>query len=390
MRSRLLVVGSTSKEVVELAGDLAGWRSEGARPRVPPPRFPRSTLQAPEIGAQGSVPMRRGAEFIPVLVAILSGCGGTSLEPPPGGEGGTPATAGTGGVAGSLGVAGNGNAGSAGVPAPIAGTGGSIASDVSPPAPEYARSCIEARLARVQTSGAGGEGGGNGGPSDEPSSGGASDNAAGAGGEGGFTLDIGFGAGDLTVLTVFDQSGSMSSTWDSRSKYQIANEAFLAAIEGVLDNLTLATVFFPQPGNCDVATFESGLQIDFTPGPAFPAVWESTAQSRGPEGGTPLGLAIDIADMGVERACQLGLLEDRFRVLIVTDGEPNCGTDMEAVLKRVGEWRDIGVATIVMGLPGSSGAADLLDAIAEAGGTHQHQAPGDPEALGEGLNAAVR
>jgi hypothetical protein len=48
------------------------------------------------------------------------------------------------------------------------------------------------------------------------------------------------------------------------------------------------------------------------------------------------------------------------------------------------------VATIVMGLPGSSGAADLLDSIALAGGTHQHQAPGDPESLGEGLNAAVR
>ena len=63
---------------------------------------------------------------------------------------------------------------------------------------------------------------------------------------------------------------------------------------------------------------------------------------------------------------------------------------MNAVLERVAEWRELGVATIVMGLPGSSGAADLLDDIAEAGGTHQHQAPTDPEALGDGLNAAVR
>lgn len=333
--------------------------------------------------------MRRRAGLVSVYVAIAGGCGGTSLEPP-GGEGGAANTAGTGGMAGSVALAGTGNAGSAGAPAPIAGTGGSVASDVSPPAPVYSRSCIEARLARAQASAAGGEGGGAGAAQEPSASGGASENPAGAGGEGGFALDIGFGAGDLTVLTVFDQSGSMSSPWNERSKYQIANEAFLAAIEGVLDNLTLATVFFPQPGNCEVATFESGLQIDFTPGPEFPTVWESTAQSRGPEGGTPLGLALEIADMGVERACQLGLLEDRFRVLIVTDGEPNCGTDMAAVLRRVTEWREIGIATIVMGLPGSSGAADLLDDIAEAGGTHQHQAPGDPEALGEGLNAAVR
>lgn len=335
--------------------------------------------------------IRRGTELVPVFVAILSGCGGSSLEPPVEGTAGT-VSAGTAGAPGTGGsVAANaGVGGNAGASISPSGSGGTApASDVSPPAPAYSRTCIEARRAAL-ANGAGGEGGSSNETPNDAGAAGASDAAAGAGGEGGFALDIGLGAGDLTVLTVFDQSGSMSSPWDDRSKYQIANEAFLAAIEGVLDNLTLATVFFPQPGNCDVATFESGLPIDFTPGPEFPTVWETTAQSRGPEGGTPLGLAIDIADMGVERACQLGLLEDRFRVLIVTDGEPNCGTDMEVVLQRVSEWRDIGVATIVMGLPGSSGAAELLDAIAEAGGTHQHQAPGDPEALGEGLNAAVR
>jgi hypothetical protein len=336
--------------------------------------------------------MRRGTETIALLVTILSSCGGTSLEPDREQSGGTAGagSAGSSGTAGSAG-AGTGAGGSAGASISVSGSGGTVpASDVSPPAPAYSRTCIEARLAAVDANGGGGEGGGSSAVPNDAGAGGAGDAPAGAGGEGGFALDIGLGAGDLTVLTVFDQSGSMSSPWDDRSKYQIANEAFLAAIEGVLDNLTLATVFFPQPGNCDVATFESGLQIDFTPGPEFPTVWETTAQSRGPEGGTPLGLAIDIADMGVERACQLGLLEDRFRVLIVTDGEPNCGTDMEAVLRRVSEWHALGVGTIVMGLPGSSGAAELLDAIAEAGGTHQHQAPGDAEALGEGLNAAVR
>ena len=345
-------------------------------------------------------PLRRVAGLSAVLLVLLGGCGGSSLEAPAAGTGGSGGTSGSGGTndsagaSGQVAVAGSGAGGSAGNVA-VAGSGGTAPlSDVSPPAPEYSRTCIETRLAQVRASGAGGEGGegGSTGTSVDLAGGegGASDAVAGAGGEGGFALDIGLGAGDLTVLTVFDQSGSMGNSWDHRSKYQIANEAFLAAIAGVLDNLTLATVFFPQRGNCDVATFESGLQIDFTPGPEFPAVWETTAQSRGPNGGTPLGLAIDIADMGVERACQLGLLEDRFRVLIVTDGEPNCGTDMNAVLQRVGEWRELGVATIVMGLPGSSGATELLDAIAEAGGTHQHQAPGDPEALGNGLNAAVR
>src|SRR5262245_43483402 len=61
---------------------------------------------------------------------------------------------------------------------------------------------------------------GAGGVSSEPEAG------AGAGGE----VDLELGAGDLTLIVVFDKSGSMGDGWDGRSKWQVANEALQKAI----------------------------------------------------------------------------------------------------------------------------------------------------------------
>jgi Mg-chelatase subunit ChlD len=114
-----------------------------------------------------------------------------------------------------------------------------------------------------------------------------------------------------------------------------------------------------------------------------------TEATRSPNGSTPLERAFDYADLAIERGCGLGLLDDRFRVVLITDGEPTCTDDTAKVVALAGEWNRLGVETWVMGLPGSAGATELLDAIALAGGTEKAQMLGTPTALGSSLSAAA-
>ena len=75
-----------------------------------------------------------------------------------------------------------------------------------------------------------------------------------------------------------------------------------------------------------------------------------------------------------------------LKVLVLTDGEPNCDVERETITDYPAKWLSQDINTYVFGLPGSSSATDVLDRIAEAGGTGQHFSsdPGDtPEDLGD-------
>jgi len=244
--------------------------------------------------------------------------------------------------------------------------------------------CIRERIATRQAEGgAGGEGG------DAAAGDAALAGAQSAGGVGGD--ELGLGQGDLTMLVVFDKSGSMDTAWDERTKWQVANEALMKAIDGVIDNLTLGAIFFPQPaGGCEVVPLDNELQIGFRTGRDFRSYWQETQASRVPDGSTPLERSLQMADLAIEQGCQLGLLNDRFRVVLVTDGEPTCSDDLTAIVELVADWNRAGVETWVMGLPGSDPAKTLLDAIALAGSTGESQSLGTPGELDHGLYEAAR
>lgn len=279
---------------------------------------------------------------------------------------------------------------------PVSGSGVAD-TDEAPKTPSYSRSCIQSalRAASASVSGAGGTGGAGGAGEAGASTLGVRDAesstlaAAGSSGVGVGAADLGLGSGDLTVLVLFDQSGSMSDFWDERTKWQVANDALMNALEPVLDLVTIGTIFFPQPGDCDVAALDSGQQINYLSGRDFRTVWERTKGERGPGGATPLHLAMQLADMSIEKACQSGLLERRFRVVIVTDGMPNCGVDESTLASLPAEWNRLGIETRVMGLPGSQGALNLMDGIASAGGSGKCISLGTPQQMQEEMEAAL-
>jgi len=198
-------------------------------------------------------------------------------------------------------------------------------------------------------------------------------------------VDVALGTGDLTVLLVFDKSTSMDLQWDDRTRWHAASDAMLGAMQPYVSNLTMGAVMFPQIELCMVAPIEDAVQLDYQPGAQFIESWLQRVCHPHDPWGTPLQLALQHADAALDRAEALGLLEDRFRVLVVTDGEPTCEDDPAVIADYPRRWLERGVDTHVIGLPGSETATMLLDSIAEAGGTGTHQSPGTPEQLADYL-----
>ncbi len=174
---------------------------------------------------------------------------------------------------------------------------------------------------------------------------------------------------DLSVLVIFDNSGSMEGYWDGRTRWEAANQSLYAALAPVWSSLKVAAVRFPMETDCGVPDFDAEAQFEWNLAGDFLDEW--IANAHAPIGGTPLGSAFIAADAAIAEASERGLLEDRFNVLLLTDGEPNCGTEKALLTELPSKWLSMGVKTHVLGLPGSQQAAQLLNAIAVAGGTAQ-------------------
>jgi len=202
------------------------------------------------------------------------------------------------------------------------------------------------------------------------------------------------GTGDLIVLMVVDRSGSMSEYWNAVPKWSVAQSALSRAIDGVEQELTIGALLFPQETGCDVLPLSHPSQIQFQRGDTFRNQWESSNVAS-PEGGTPLGLAFQQAEQAILSAQRSGLEKPRFRIVVVTDGEPSCGENPEDLVAQADLWRKRGIEVEVLGLPGSQAAEHLLHRIAgrdprKLPTGDQESAPAttwDPEAEGAGYVA---
>jgi hypothetical protein len=200
------------------------------------------------------------------------------------------------------------------------------------------------------------------------------------------------------VLVIFDRSGSMDADWNGTPKYQSAGNAIIAALTPLKDLLTIGGVFFPSvdpnacacnvvdplhwiPGpqacclngignSCFVSDIAAMDQIKFGPASeyitALPMQWRLAMAN-----GTPL-------QAGVARGAEAlagTMLDGPVAVIVITDGEPNCNTDVNAVTQQVQMWKDKGIPTHVIGLPGAQDAADTLNVLAMTGGTEKYVDP---------------
>jgi hypothetical protein len=211
-----------------------------------------------------------------------------------------------------------------------------------------------------------------------------------------------------TGITVFDRSGSMSVAWSTGAvtegeatdavltdKWTAASEALVASILPVQHRVTIGAILFPQPDGCEVAALDDERQFRFQPGPDFIASWEERHSSYRPTGQTPLQSAFVRVEQALEQACLDGALEERHYVVLLTDGEPNCGTDIAQVEAMAAHWLAHGIPTYVFGLPGYESAQQVLDRIAIAGGTSAIAVggtsaivtPDTPTDLGNGMGA---
>jgi hypothetical protein len=192
--------------------------------------------------------------------------------------------------------------------------------------------------------------------------------------------------GDLqetSILFVFDKSGSMSSWWGGASRWRAA----AAALEGAIaqahsllgEKLRVGALLFPMESGCEVLPLDSGSQLDFMPAESFLSTWREAAAANGPDGSTPLLEALRMADRALVKECRQGRMDHLYKVVIITDGEPNCGVEGdgagETLTTLPSKWHEKGISTYVFGLPGSDHAEDLLNDIAAAGGSGEYYAP---------------
>jgi hypothetical protein len=192
------------------------------------------------------------------------------------------------------------------------------------------------------------------------------------------------------IVVVFDQSNSMKQPFTDAGgnalgvKWQVAENALVAAVQPIEGLLKLGTIFFPTKatGNtCSlVDTINTPPQIPITPAPAFVTAFQ--AHFSDPAWslilGTPLKVALDNADLALPDPSPL---QGARAVVVITDGAPTCDTMVNSILAPVQAMFARNIKTYAVGLPGSAAASTLLDKIAMAGGTSQYLSPADPAAL---------
>ncbi|HLU65288.1 MAG TPA: vWA domain-containing protein [Kofleriaceae bacterium] len=188
------------------------------------------------------------------------------------------------------------------------------------------------------------------------------------------------------LLLVVDKSGSMDDRLDTgQDKWQVMRGALTTVVNQYESGIRFGLMTYPADNECapgsvraEVAAQNADAIVDIL-------------QDTSPNGGTPTHTSIDAA-----RAYYQGVSSDGARyVLLATDGEPNCGDPNDSQEPTVDEsiaaiaaLLGDGIQTFVLGFGGTiNNYPEILDAMAEAGGTGDYFAANSPEELATALDA---
>jgi hypothetical protein len=197
------------------------------------------------------------------------------------------------------------------------------------------------------------------------------------------------------IVVVFDQSDSMSQPFTvpdagaGGPKWQVAENAIVAAVTPAAGILNLGAIFFPTKATGNTCSLVDPIgtapQIKIEPGATFINDFQAHFSATGWALilGTPLKIALDEANAALPDPSPL---TGERAVVIITDGAPTCVTGAAMILGPVQAMFSRGIKTYAVGLPGSMAASNLLNQIAMAGGTTSYLSPADPAALQAALS----
>lgn len=235
-----------------------------------------------------------------------------------------------------------------------------------------------------------------------------------------------------TLYLLLDRSASMSELVAGRSRWWQVRSALLDRDRGVLRRLgtriSIGAAWFPGaslPSNGDADECDPGREILSTRW-GLPAIYDQLEKTLAvsPRGGTPTRAALEALRARVPS------LPEPVNVLLATDGAPTCGVgpcaadactwnlegrsigfltcedgtnccdpaktsggsracvDRDATIAAAGELAALGAKVWVLGVPGTVPVyGEVLDAIADAGGTGHALRTDEPEALSAALSS---
>lgn len=207
-------------------------------------------------------------------------------------------------------------------------------------------------------SGAGGGGGGGAGAGAGGSSG------AGGGGTCGEVFNA--TATEANIMIVLDKSGSMRDPVGGVSKWEAAKAA-VTQLTNQAPAVRFGLTMFSTPSGCRVPVADGGVPI----GPGTATQIQSALPRSADGSGTPIA-------KGIIAAAQDPGLADVGRsngVVVITDGEENCGGDPVAEVQKLFQ-RTPSVRTWVVGFGGQADVdPDMLTQMAVKGGTARITTP---------------
>ncbi len=205
------------------------------------------------------------------------------------------------------------------------------------------------------------------------------------------------------ILFVIDRSGSMFEPLEIggiRRRWDALGDALRTTLPRFERAVNLGVMFYPRvrsdgiAGNLQFCDLTPGMNVDVAPGPMNANAVYDAFRAHYPEGATPTAAAIRRA------TTYLASREARGRaryIVLATDGAPNCNEsiplneciclqgmggcnagpnarrqclDDRASIAAIGDARNLGIVTYVIGLDGSIDAQfiTVLDQMAIAGG----------------------